>query len=194
MLHVRERTGRGTRWAPALPEEWSTAESGSDVCTRSVRFRLGSPSVLSPRRFLAVGWHFFRIFRILVRNFLGLHLMVTVIATGHVGSCESRRDPESSAEEDVGELGRSELEEVTSRSGGAGHTSGLRCITVVLHPMARICPDSSLYPTRPIPSTSLYRSRPVSTRSWATTWAPGSGRRRGERMFSRGGASGRTRS
>ena len=63
--------------------------------------------------------------------------MVTVIATGLVGSCEIGRDLESSAEEDVGELGPGEPEDVTSRSGGAGHTFGFRCITVFLHPMVR---------------------------------------------------------
>jgi hypothetical protein len=66
-----------------------------------------------------------------------IHPIVIVIATGSVGSCEIGRDVESSAEEDVGELGPVVSEDEISRSAGAGHTFGLRCITVSLHPAIR---------------------------------------------------------
>ena len=66
-----------------------------------------------------------------------IHPIVIVIATGSVGSCETGRDVESSAEEDVGELGPVVSEDELSRSAGAGHTFRFRCITVFLLPTAR---------------------------------------------------------
>ena len=60
-----------------------------------------------------------------------------VVATGSVGSREIGGDVESSAEEDVGELGPVVSEDEISRSAGAGHTFGLRCITVSFHPSIR---------------------------------------------------------
>lgn len=58
-------------------------------------------------------------------------------AIGSGGSREIGGDVESSAEEDVGELGPAESEDEISRSAGAGHTFGLRCITVSFHPWVR---------------------------------------------------------